>query len=244
MHEVEDFNIIKLKELSVFFPLYNEEENIEALVDEALTVFSNVAKEFEIILINDGSKDKTKELGEQLEREHKQVRLVNQRNKGYGGAVKRGFAESKYEWVFFSDGDLQFKLEEVDKFIRYTDNYDLIIGYRSNRAEGWKRKLLADLLKIWNKLFFRFPSYIKDIDCAFKLIKREVLKQVMPLESDGAMLSTELLLKAYKSNFRIKQLSVTHYKRKYGKSTGSNFVVIFRAIRDTFLLRKYLKSYK
>lgn len=230
-------NLIKIKELSIFFPLYNEEKNVDLLISSTLEVLPNIADKYEIILINDGSKDKTKELAEDLVKRHKEVKLINQRNKGYGGAVKRGFKESMYDWVFFSDGDLQFNLEDLYTFINYCDSYDLIIGYRKNRAEGFRRKILADLLKIWNFIFLGFPLYIKDIDCAFKLIHRNVIDDCMPLISDGALLSTEFLLKAHRKSFRIKQLGVRHYKRKYGKPTGSNIFVILRAVRDTFILQ-------
>lgn len=239
----------KLSELSVFFPLYNEEENIERLVEESLKVFPKVADKFEIILVNDGSRDNTRKIGKVLDQKYPEVRLVSQRNKGYGGAVKRGFKEAKYEWVFFSDGDLQFDLSEITKFTKYTKNNDLVIGYRKVRAEGFKRKLLADTLKIWNRIFLGFPREIKDIDCAFKLIKKEVINSFTPLVSDGAMVTTEFLLKAHKKGYKIKQVGVNHYKRQFGSSTGSNLKVILKAVRDTFtlsylLLEEKLSAYR
>ncbi|PIR43267.1 cell wall biosynthesis glycosyltransferase [candidate division WWE3 bacterium CG10_big_fil_rev_8_21_14_0_10_32_10] len=234
----------KLSDLSVFFPLYNEEKNIKPLVKECIKVFPKIAENFEIILINDGSTDKTRDIAKQLEKKYKNVRLVSQRNKGYGGAVKRGFKEAKYKWVFFSDGDLQFDLSEVKKFIAYTKNFDLVIGYRKNRAEGTKRRVIAKMLKLWNLIFLGFPKNIKDIDCAFKLIKKDAIVSATPLLSNGAMLTTEFLLKSHKKGFKIKQIGVKHYKRKYGNSTGSNIAVILRAVRDTFILRKsFFKSF-
>lgn len=226
----------KLPELSVFFPLYNEEENIEKLVEQSMKVFPKIADKFEVILVNDGSKDRTRKLGLKLEKKYKPVRLVSQRNKGYGGAVKRGFKESKYEWVFFSDGDLQFDLSEISKFIPFTKKNDLVIGYRKIRAEGLKRKLIADALKVWNRIFLGFPREIRDIDCAFKLIRKDVVKSFTPLVSDGAMVTTEFLLKSYKRGYKFKQIGVNHYKRQFGSSTGSNLKVIAKAVRDTFIL--------
>ncbi len=227
---------LKLKGLSVFFPLYNEEANVEKLVAESLKVFPKVAEKFEIVLVNDGSKDKTREIAKKLEAKYPSVRLVSQRNKGYGGAVKRGFKEAKYDWVFFSDGDLQFDLNEITKFIPFAKNNDLVIGYRKVRAEGFKRKLLADTLKVWNRIFLGFPRSIRDIDCAFKLIRKEVIVAASPLVSDGAMVTTEFLLKSYRNGYKFKQIGVNHYKRQFGSSTGSNLKVIFKAVRDTFIL--------
>lgn len=225
-------------QLSIFYPLYNEEKNIIPLVEKSIETFQLVAAEFEIILVNDGSKDKTEELAQQMASKYPQVRVVSQPNLGYGGAVKRGLKECQFDWVFFSDGDLQFDLAEIELFLPYIDAYDLVIGYRLNRAEGFKRTLIAKMLKIWNFIFLGFPLSIKDIDCAFKLINRRVLNAVGELKSDGAMMTTEFLLKAYKQGFRVKQVGVHHYPRKFGSSTGSNFKVISRAVRDTFVLRR------
>lgn len=232
----------KLKTLSVFFPLYNEEANVVRLVVESLKVFPLVADVFEVILVNDGSTDKTREVAEGLVKKYPNIRLVNQPNKGYGGAVKTGFAESKYEWVFFSDGDLQFDLNEIKKFIPYTKDNDLVIGYRINRAEGFKRILLARMLKIWNRVFLGFPRYIKDIDCAFKLIKKDVITDFSPLVSDGAMVTTEFLLKSHQKGYKIAQIGVNHYKRQFGNPTGSNLKVVKKAVRDTFVLQRLLKT--
>lgn len=232
--------IKKLSELSVFFPAYNEAANIEETIKQALFVVPRLAKKYEIIVVNDGSTDSTYQIAKRLAKRHKYVRVVTQKNKGYGGALKRGFSTAKYEWVFFTDADLQFDLHELEKFVAVAADNDMVIGYRKNRAEGRKREVLAKLLRVWNKILFNFPLSIKDIDCAFKLIKKSVIKEVEPLFSDGAMASTELLLKAYKAHFVYEQIGVTHYKRRAGEPTGDNFSVIARAVKDTFMLRKVL----
>ena len=225
-----------LPSLSIFFPTYNEEENISKQVKAALAIAKKVANEFEILIINDGSKDNTREIAKQLEAKYSQVRLVSQRNKGYGGAVKRGFAEAKYEWVFYTDADLQFDMQELQKFVRRAKNNKLIIGYRKKRADGWKRVLLANMLKQWNYFWLRFPRDIKDIDCAFKLIHRDVIEKVKPLVTDGAMMTTEFLLKAYRKGYKPVQIGVTHYDRQFGEATGSNRKVIIKAVKETFIL--------
>lgn len=235
----------KLKELSIFFPLLNEEKNLITLVKQALEVLPQVADKYEIVLINDGSTDGTQEIAVLLSRTYDNVRAVYQENRGYGGAVKRGFKEAKYEWIFFSDGDLQFDLNDLRKFIPHTVSNQLVIGYRKNRAEGTLRHFLALALRIWNKILLNFPISIKDIDCAFKLINRTIIQKVGELESDGAMLSTEFLLKAHRAGFKIKQVGVNHYKRQFGVATGNNMKVILRAIKDTFVLIYvlYIKSF-
>ena len=132
----------KIPELSVFFPAYNEAGNIEEVIKQSLRILPEIAKKFEIIIVNDGSTDATKQISERLSKKHSRVRVVNQKNLGYGGALKRGFKESKYEWIFFTDSDLQFDLKELKKFVRFTKKYQMILGYRKNRAEGLKRALL------------------------------------------------------------------------------------------------------
>lgn len=234
----------KLNSLSVFFPMYNEEKNVEPVVEQCMKVFPSVAKKFEIILVNDGSIDKTKQEGQRMSKKYKQVRVADQPNMGYGGAVKRGFKEARYEWVFFSDGDLQFDLSEIHKFIKHTKDNDLVIGYRNQRAEGLKRKTIADMLKIWNRMLLGFPVFIKDIDCAFKLIKKDVIENVGELQTDGAMLTTEFLLKAHKLGYNLEQVGVNHYKRQWGSQTGSNVGVIGKAVKETFVLRKIFADYK
>jgi glycosyltransferase involved in cell wall biosynthesis len=230
----------QLPSLSIFLPCYNEETNIEKQLNQVLKVAPRVAREFEIIVINDGSTDATKAIIKQMASINPHIRLVSQHNKGYGGAVKRGFAESKHEWVFFTDSDLQFDVNELVVLVKAVKCNDMVLGYRLKRADGRKRHLLAKGLKLWNRMWLGFPRNIKDIDCAFKLIKRDVITRVQPLVSDGAMMSTEFLLKAHRAGFIYSQVGVHHYDRLAGSATGSNLGVIWKAIVDTFVLRKVL----
>ena len=228
----------KLRELSVFFPLYNEENNVTPLVEHALSVLPLYAERFEIILINDGSTDRTKEIAEALAALHLEVQVITQENKGYGGALSAGFNSALYEWIFFSDGDLQFDLNDLEQFVSWADTYNLIIGHRKRRADGKLRVFIAMGLKIWNRIFFGFPTRIKDIDCAFKLINRKVLDDVLPLASAGGMVSTEFLLKAIGKGHLIKQLPVEHFERESGSSTGDSVKVVKKAVLETWQLLK------
>lgn len=230
----------KLETLSIFFPAYNEAGNIEEALKQALQVAPTVAKEYEVIVVNDGSKDATLQIAKRIAAQNSHVRVVSQRNQGYGGALKRGFKEAKYDWIFFSDSDLQFDLSELEKFIPLAAENDLVLGYRLERAEGFKRKTLAKALKVWNRVLLGFPRKIKDIDCAFKLINKRVLVEIEPLLSNGAMVSTEMLLKAHLAGFKQDQVGVHHYQRRTGQPTGSNLKVISRAVKDTFALQSIL----
>jgi len=227
----------KLPELSVFFPFWNEEENIEKVVEGAIPTLKDVAKEWEIIMVNDGSSDRTEELGKKLAKKYRNVRLINHTpNRGYGAALKTGLTSAKYKYIAFTDGDGQFEFKEIAKFIDAIKGHDLVIGYRKKRRDHnlWMRLLLMYLLKAWDFLLFRF--YVKDIDCGFKLFKKGAVEQMMPLRAEGAMITTEILAKAKAKNMKIAQVGVEHYPRKFGQQSGSNLQVIVRAIFESLLL--------
>lgn len=237
----------KLSSLSVFFPVFNEEKNLPKLLNKALKIVPTIANKYEILVINDGSTDRSKEIAKKFAKKHSFIKVINKRNEGgYGGPVIRGFKEAKYAWVFFTDSDLQFNLNELKKFVKAAKdpNYDLIIGYRKKRAEGFSRILTARGMKYWNFVFLGFPLFIKDIDCAFKLIKRDVIRDIMPLYSKSNLISSEFLLKAYKKGYRFNQIGVSHYLRTKGKSTCGGFDDIIKVIIDTFRLIKYTPELK
>lgn len=225
----------KIDEISIFFPFWNEERNIEAVVTKAIPVAEQIAKKWEILMIDDGSSDKTLEVARRLEAENKNLRVVSLHpNRGYGAALRAGFEHAKYKYIVFTDGDLQFDFEEVTRFVEQIDQADIVIGYRQHRQDNMMRHLLMLLLKIWDFIFFRF--YYRDIDCGFKMFKKEAIEQIMPLRSEGAMITTEILAKAKAKNLRVNQVGVTHYSRKYGDQSGGNISVIIRAMLETFIL--------
>jgi glycosyltransferase involved in cell wall biosynthesis len=218
---------MKLSSLSAFFPCFNEEANVELMVEQLQKVLPKLAKKYEIIIVNDGSRDNTSKIARKLQRQHKNVRIVNHlENRGYGASLRSGFDAAKYDWLFFTDGDLQFDVEQLEKFIQFSDRYDVIIGYRTNRAEGKLRAFNARLYKLYVDLLFRLN--VKDIDCAFKLLRTKTI-QSLNLESTGAFISSEFLYRLKKKGLKFKQLPVTHYPRQYGKPTGNNIRVIFKA---------------
>lgn len=225
--------------ITAFFPAHNEEANIGELAKKTSKVLSELCEEYEIIVVNDGSKDKTKEVVENLMKEDKHIRLINHEvNKGYGAALKSGFYNAKYEWIFFTDGDGQFDVSEIKKLIDLSKDCDIATGYRIKRQDPIHRKINAFAWGTLVKLLFGFK--VKDVDCAFKLIKKEIIDKIQ-LEADGAMISTELLAKANKLGYRIKEVGVNHYPRKAGKQTGAKLKVILRAFKELFKLYGKLK---
>ncbi|MGH2612750.1 MAG: glycosyltransferase family 2 protein [Rhabdochlamydiaceae bacterium] len=234
----------KLPELSIFFPFWNEEKNIAAVVTKAALVAKEVAQKWEIIMVNDGSSDNTLGVAEELQKKdptHLSV-VSHSPNRGYGASLKEGFTYAKYNYIVFTDGDGQFNFDEVKKFIPLIDSADIVIGYRKKRRDHkiFKRLLLMNLLKIGDLILFGFN--FKDIDCGFKMFTRHAIDEIMPLRSEGAMITTEILAKATKKKLRIKQVGVEHYQRQYGIQTGANMAVILRAILESFTLWLDIKN--
>ncbi len=224
----------KVSSLSIFFPCYNEAKNLRVLLRQILKVIPYLIKDYEVLVIDDGSIDDTQAVVGEFAKIDSRIKLITHlQNLGYGAALKTGFKNATKEWVFFTDADLQFSIMELEKFLVLADTYQVIIGYRKKRSEGWRRKMNAWFLKIAAFLFFGLKY--KDIDCAFKLVKKSTLNTIR-LKSNGAMISTELLIKLKKNKFKIKEISVSHFRRKYGQSTGSNSDVLFRAFLELWIL--------
>lgn len=232
----------KLPSLSLFFPAYNEEANITDAITNALEVGQKVSDVLEVVVVNDGSRDKTRELAEKFVEKDSRVRVVNHAvNQGYGAAVLSGLKASKYDYVFFSDSDLQFDFREITKLLEFVPDYDAVIGYRTKRADSLSFMRLMNA-KGWNMLNrLLFGLKVKDIDCAFKLFKRDILRGIK-LQSRGAMLSAELLIRLMRRGVRFKEVPVAHLPNKTGQTTGAKPRVILRAFKE--LIFVYLELRK
>lgn len=216
-----------MNELSVFFPAYNEEDNIEKTVLDAREVLERLNLEYEIIIINDGSVDRTGEVAARLEREHPEIRAINHpQNKGYGAALITGLYAAQKEWVAFTDADGQYNFAEIEQFINKSNIAEIVIGYRQERADPLVRKINARLFNL--EMFLLFGLWVKDVDCGFKLIKKEVIETIPTLQCEGAMIEAELLIRAKKEGFSIIELPVSHRPREAGTQTGANFKVIWK----------------
>ncbi len=226
--------------LTIFFPCYNEEANVERVTLKALEVGRRIADELEVIIVNDGSKDHTGEIADRLAGEHAEVRAVhNHPNLGYGGALQRGFREATKEWVFYTDGDGQFDFGEIPKLLPLLEEYDIVSCYRVDRKDSLVRKLNA---WAWTTLVnWLFGLRLRDIDCAFKIFPRELFERIA-MKSMGALIDTEILAKARNLGYSITQTEVHHYPRTAGEQSGANIRVIARAFKELFKLRRQIKT--
>ncbi len=229
----------RVARLSYFFPAHNEEANLAGLIDEALEVLPTLADEFEIIAVNDGSRDRTREIADELTAAHPGiVRAVHHRtNQGYGAALRSGFRAARYDLVAFTDGDRQFRVEDVGRLtarLAQPDAPDVVAGFRIKRADPLIRTIYAKTYRLANRVFFGLR--VTDVDCACKLMRREALEGLR-VESGGAFFSAELLIKLRTRGASIVEVGVPHYPRTAGSPTGAKPQVILRAVRDFWRLR-------
>jgi len=227
--------------LSIVLPCCNEEGNVVRVATQALEVGRRLTRDFEIIIVNDGSRDRTGPLADELARTHANVRVIHhEKNLGYGAAVAAGLRAARLPWVFYTDGDGQFNLNQLESALPLLDRHDVVAGFRLDRKEGSVRRLNGWL---WTQLVNAvFGLRTRDVDCAFKIFPREFL-QGITLHSGGALISAELLCQAKRSNLSIGTVGVNHLPRLAGQSTGGDPRVIVRAFKELFTLRaKILKT--
>ena len=232
----------RVARLSYFFPAHNEEANLEGLVDEALVTLPLLAETFEVIAVDDGSRDATPSIADDLAARHPGVvRVVHHpTNLGYGAALRSGFAAARYELVAFTDGDRQFHVADIGRLaarLSGADAPDVVVGFRIKRADPVIRTAYARAYRLANRIFFGLK--VTDVDCACKLFRREALEGIH-VESDGAFFSAELLIKLGAAGRTIAEVGVPHYPRTAGSATGAKPSVIGKAVRDFWRLRLYM----
>jgi glycosyltransferase involved in cell wall biosynthesis len=226
--------------ISFVLPAYNEESNITRAIESTVAVASRYCPNFEIIVVDDGSADRTAELTQASAAVHHQVRLIqHETNRGYGEALRTGFTHAEMEFVFFTDSDNQFDMDELPLLLAWADHADVVAGYRKVRQDPIMRRLNA---WAWNRLvraLFYVP--VRDIDCAFKLFRRDALAAI-DIESRGAMINTEIMVKLARAGWTVVEVGVTHLPRMAGSTTGAKPSVILRAFREVRAMYPSLNS--
>jgi glycosyltransferase involved in cell wall biosynthesis len=226
--------------ISVFFPCYNEQDNVAGTVDKAVAVLEKLGADFEVIIVNDGSCDATGRIADEIAGRDSRVKVIHHHtNLGYGAALKSGFKAATKEIIFYTDGDGQFDISELPPLLPLMQHYDIVSCWRLNRQDSVVRKING---WCWTKLVcLLFSMKIRDIDCAFKLYKREVFDDIK-LSSTGALIDTEILARAVRRGYTVTQKGVHHYPRTAGTQTGANLKVILRAFKELFKLHGQIRS--
>lgn len=232
----------RLGSLSCFFPAYNEEANLGRLLDEAVETLPRFADRWEIIVVDDGSLDRTADVVRDRMARRPEIRLVpHEHNLGYGLAIRTGLRASTGDAIFFCDADLQFRIADLERLLPAFETADVVVGYRIKRCDPWHRRVIARVYHL--ALAQMFDLQVRDVDCAFKLFRREVVETVLEdLQSRAAFISPELVIRAQAAGFRVAEVGVGHYPRVAGKPKGAPPKVIARTIQEMVRLRSGLPA--
>ena len=227
--------------LSLFFPMYNEEGSIDQAVASALVVLARVSDRYEVIVVDDGSRDRTGAIADRLAAANPRVRVVHHSlNRGYGAALRSGFQTASHSLVILADGDNQFDLGELPILLRALEGFDVVSGYRIARRDPAIRRLYAFLYNGLARVLFDIP--VRDVNCGFKIYRDDLLQRLLPrLRSTGALINVEMLARARKLGATVGEVGVHHYRRETGHPTGGNPAVILRAFRELLGLWRELR---
>ncbi|MDD5059976.1 MAG: glycosyltransferase family 2 protein [Candidatus Omnitrophica bacterium] len=226
--------------LSVILLSYNEAENIDEVVKAALVKIPSIAADFEIIVVDDGSNDRTFEVLGSLKDSHIKI-IRHYKNKGYGASLRSGLENSGKDYVVTMDADGQFDISEISKFIPYCFSHDVITGFRIKRQDPFYRGILSNVFNLLVRTIFKIK--VKDIDCGFKLFKKEFLKK-LTLNSDGFIINVEIIALAQKNGAKIKEVEISHYPRLYGRQKVLNYKTVSTIASDLLALKWRLLSGK
>jgi glycosyltransferase involved in cell wall biosynthesis len=236
-------SISSLPSVSVVFPVFNEAENLWDVVQGALRVLQrDYAGAWEIIVVDDGSADDTPMVWEKILETHRTLplRIIrHDRNRGYGAALRTGFAAATCDSIFFTDADEQFRLDDLAKFSQALLDHDMIIGWRAERRDSIMRKCIASFGNWLARTLLKARA--RDVNCAYKLFHRELL-QALPLKTDGLLVNAEILALAARARWSFIELPVPHFPRLRGTATGAKPAVILQAVREYFHLRRRLAA--
>ena len=217
--------------LSVFFPAYNDSGTIASLVISAIQTARKLTHDFEVIVVNDGSVDATADIVDELSRSYPEVKVVHHpRNRGYGGALRSGFAAASRDLVFYTDGDAQYDPSEMAVlWARFSDDVDLVNGYKISRSDPIHRIVIGRIYHHVVKLLFGLR--VRDVDCDFRLMRRSIFEKVT-LEKNSGVICLEMMKKVQDAGCRVAEVPVHHYHRAFGKSQFFNFPRLFRTAVD------------
>jgi glycosyltransferase involved in cell wall biosynthesis len=216
--------------ISLFFPVYRDENTVRRVTDKALAVLAEVAAEYEVIIIDDGSPDRAGEIADDLAREHPQVSVVHHpNNRGYGAAIKSGFERARYEWICFTDGDDEYDVFDLRKLIMLRDFYDLIITFRYAKVYSGQRQVIS---WVYNSVLRKlFRTQYRDISTGLRLIRKSLVDQLV-CQSDSPFIGAEITIKSMLKGYRIGEVGIQTFPREFGRGASVSVPNILATIRD------------
>lgn len=226
--------------ITLFFPVYRDERTVETVTRKAITVLSDVASEYEIIIIDDGSPDRSGEIAEELAAQNESIRVIRHgRNRGYGAAIKTGFANSRYEWICLTDGDDEYDVFDLYKLIRLRDFYDLIITFRYVKSYSGFRQFTSWTYNKVLKALFKTPY--RDISTGLRLVRKSLVDE-LNLTSNSPFIGAELAIKTMLKGFRVGEVGIQTFPREFGKGASVTPANILATIRDMVSARRTIFS--
>lgn len=221
-----------LTSLSLFFPCYNESLNVGSMIEQAVKVGEEYGVDYEVVVVDDGSRDNSADIVRQWSKRNPRVRLIQHaQNLGYGAALRTGLQNATKDLVFLTDGDNQFQIADIEKLFSKIDSCDVVTGYRLRRQDKPLRRLNGFLWTRLNKALFGLP--VRDVDCAFKLFRRRALEG-LELKSNQLLIHAEILARLKKKGCKIQEIGVTHHPRVAGKATATGAIRILRTFGELF----------
>ncbi len=228
--------------LSLVLPVHNEEENIRIVVERALEVLPQYADDFEIVPVNDGSRDDSPRILAELAAADPRVKPVHHKaNRGYGAALTSGFRAATGDFVMFMDADRQFDIADLALLAPFVGRFDIVAGFRMERHDPLRRRVFAEIFNVTVRILF--GVHLRDIDCAFKVFRGDLLRSI-ELTAPGALINTEIQAKARRQGATLEQVGVHHYPRIAGTATGGSPRVVARAMKETLLLWWRMRNYQ
>jgi len=216
--------------ITLFYPVYNDERTVESLTRKAIGVLQEIAASYEIIIVNDGSPDRSGEIADALAKELPTVKVVHhQTNKGYGAAIQTGFEHAQYEWVCFTDGDDEYDIHDLKRLIKLKDFYDLIITFRYVKLYSNMRIFIS---AVYNKVLrFVFRSPYRDISTGLRLMRKSVYEE-LSLISDSPFIGAEITLRTMLKGYRVGEMGIQTFPREIGSGSSTSMKNIWRTIKD------------
>lgn len=223
------------KSVSIFYPCYNDWGTMGSMVMLTMETAEKLGLDYDVTLVDDGSGENTRDLLRVIEKRYPEVRVIrHEANRGYGGALRSGFAAATREWIFYTDGDAQYDVRELAVLMEHAhDDVDVVQGYKIARGDPLHRKIIGRIYHYIVKVAFGLK--LRDVDCDFRLMRRSVFDKVQ-LQSDSGVICAEMMTKISRAGFRIAEVPVHHYERQHGKSQFFNFPRIFRVVRQLSML--------
>lgn len=216
--------------VTLFFPVYGDERTVRRVAEKALAVLADVAEDYEVLIIDDGSPDKSGEIADELAKEYPKVKVIHHsKNMGYGAAIKTGLANSRFEWICFTDGDDEYDVHDLYKLLPLADFYDLIITFRYVKLYSGKRQFISS---VYNRLLRTiFRTTYRDISTGFRLVRKSLIEQ-LDIQSSSPFVGAEMTIKTMLKGYRVGEVGIQTFPREFGTGSSTSLPNIVATVRD------------